>query len=104
LSSQHKCHTCVHKYYTADDWLKFAKEHPEALPFAACSAGTAKGDFENLHEVLNKVPQVRMICLDVANGYSEHFVEFVRKVRKEFPEHTIMVLNRTSKAKPIFDD
>ena len=24
---------------------------------------------------------IEMLCLDVANGYSEHFVEYVRKVR-----------------------
>eukprot|EP00960_Hanusia_phi_P056188 763180-Hanusia_phi.AAC.3 len=31
-----------------------------------------------------------MICLDVANGYSEMFVEYVRKVRKQFPDHIIL--------------
>ena len=33
----------------------------------------------------------QFICLDVANGYSQFFVEFVAKVRGKFPEHTIMV-------------
>ena len=37
--------------------------------------------------------QIRMICLDVANGYNQHFVELVRKVRKAFPKHTIMVIS-----------
>nr|KAF6378211.1 guanosine monophosphate reductase [Myotis myotis] len=37
--------------------------------------------------------QVKFICLDVANGYSEHFVEFVKLVRARFPEHTIMAGN-----------
>lgn len=35
--------------------------------------------------------QIKFICLDVANGYSEVFVEYVRKVRKNYPEHTILV-------------
>merc|ERR1719410_3225812 len=34
-----------------------------------------------------------MICLDVANGYSEHFVECVVRVRKSFPHHTILAGN-----------
>ena len=34
---------------------------------------------------------MQFICLDVANGYSQFFVEFVAKVRGKFPEHTIMV-------------
>ncbi len=81
----------MHKYYTVDEWIKFASDHPEALPYVACSAGTAEGDFDNLTGVLEKIPQVQFICLDVANGYSEHFVKFVSKVRKAFPKHTIMV-------------
>ena len=37
--------------------------------------------------------------MDVANGYSEHFVEFVRLVRKEFPEKTIFVSNDRSRVR-----
>ena len=34
---------------------------------------------------------MNFICLDVANGYSQFFVEYVQKVRKAYPKHTIMV-------------
>jgi len=51
------------------------------------------GDLEKLKITLEVVPEVEYICLDVANGYSEHFVEFVKQVRKEFPHHTIMVVD-----------
>ena len=57
----------------------------------AASSGTGSSDFEQLEQILNAIPQVKYVCLDVANGYSEHFVEFVKDVRKRFPEHTIMV-------------
>ena len=49
------------------------------------------GDLERLKIILDLVPEVQYICLDVANGYSEHFVEFVKQVHNEFPHHTIMV-------------
>ena len=49
------------------------------------------GDLQKLKVILELVPEIEYICLDVANGYSEHFVEFVKEVRKEFPRHTIMV-------------
>lgn len=39
------------------------------------------------------MPEIKFICLDVANGYSEHFVEFVKQVRARFPFHTIMAGN-----------
>jgi len=51
------------------------------------------GDLEKLKVILQQIPEIQYICLDVANGYSEHFVEFVKQVRKEFPCHTIMVSN-----------
>lgn len=55
------------------------------------SSGSGKNDLEKMSSILEAVPQVKFICLDVANGYSEHFVEFVKLVRARFPEHTIMV-------------
>ena len=64
------------------------------MPYAAVSSGTADGDYDRLCEVLNNIEGVNFICLDVANGYSQFFVEFVTKVRKTFPSHTIMVSYR----------
>lgn len=66
----------------------------------AASSGTGSSDFEQLEQILDAIPQVKYICLDVANGYSEHFVEFVKDVRKRFPEHTIMVRRRGPEAGP----
>ena len=57
----------------------------------AASVGLAKGDLEKLKAITEAVPQLAYICVDVANGYSEHFVEFVKEVRHQFPNHTIMV-------------
>lgn len=59
----------------------------------AASSGTAEGDFERLCDILENVPEVKFICLDVANGYSQFFVEYVEKVRKAFPTHTILAGN-----------
>lgn len=55
------------------------------------SSGSGTNDLEKMSSILEAVPQIKFICLDVANGYSEHFVEFVKLVRDRFPEHTIMV-------------
>ncbi|GBG30450.1 Inosine-5'-monophosphate dehydrogenase [Hondaea fermentalgiana] len=85
--------TCVHKHYTVEDWLKFAKENREALPYVTVSAGTSEADLEVVKNVTEQVPEVKMICLDVANGYSENFVATVRKVREAHPNHTIIAGN-----------
>jgi GMP reductase len=59
----------------------------------AVSTGTSEKDFERLQSVLTENPQTKFICIDVANGYSEHFGDFVAKVRKEYPIHTIIAGN-----------
>ena len=57
----------------------------------AVSSGSGEEDYTKTRKILKRVPDIQYICLDVANGYSEHFVSFVRRVRKDFPDHTIMV-------------
>jgi len=86
------CVVAIHKHYSVEEWVTFAEKHPKCLPFVAVSAGSGK-DFDKLCSILQKVPKARMICLDVANGYSEHFVAFIKKVRDKFPEHTIIAGN-----------
>ena len=66
------------------------------LQHVAASSGMARGDLAMLRSILGGVPEIKFICLDVANGYSEHFVEFVKEVRTEFPSHTIMVSGITT--------
>ncbi|KAJ8775908.1 hypothetical protein J1605_015971 [Eschrichtius robustus] len=85
--------TAVHKHYSLEQWKEFASQNPDCLEHLAASSGTGSADFEQLEQILDAIPQVNYICLDVANGYSEHFVEFVKDVRKRFPEHTIMAGN-----------
>ncbi|KNC87446.1 GMP reductase [Sphaeroforma arctica JP610] len=85
--------TCVHKHYSVEEWVDFAKNNPEALPHCAVSSGSSAADLEKLKAVLSKIPEITFICLDVANGYSEGFVEFVRDVRGQYPKHTIIAGN-----------
>merc|ERR1712126_404780 len=76
-----------------EEWVNFSKKNKDALGFVAVSSGSAKGDFDKLKKIIEAVPDLRFICLDVANGYSEHFVEYVRSVREAFPQHVIMAGN-----------
>jgi len=89
----HKVIVCIHKHYSADDWKQFAKENPEALGFVTVSAGTSDADLAVVKEVCESIPEIKFICLDVANGYSENFVNTVRKVRASHPKHTIIAGN-----------
>lgn len=91
--SKYGLFTTVHKYYTPDEWKEFASKNSDCLNNIAASSGTSSDDFERLSNVIAAVPELSFICLDVANGYSQHFVEYVRKVRGQFPNHTIIAGN-----------
>lgn len=91
--SKHGLFTTIHKYYSVDDWKKFADENPDCLANIAASSGSSETDFARLSDILNAISGLSFICLDVANGYSQHFVEYVRKVRAAFPNHTIIAGN-----------
>ena len=93
VAASHKVLTCIHKHYGLEDWLKFAKEEEATLPFVAASAGSSEKDLDKLKSILTSIPQVSFICLDVANGYSEYFIETVRKCRSMFPDHVIVAGN-----------
>jgi GMP reductase len=91
--SKFKLLTAVHKHYTVDQWKGFMAANGALAPYIAVSSGISEDDFKKLETILSECKMVEMICLDVANGYSEHFVAFVRKVRAAYPKHTIIAGN-----------
>ena len=57
------------------------------------SCGTSARDAAKLDAILAAVPGCTTICIDVANGYSEAFVDAVRDVRRRWPSHTLIAGN-----------
>ncbi|XP_030408334.1 GMP reductase 1 isoform X2 [Gopherus evgoodei] len=93
VMTKHAMFTAIQKHYSLEEWKLFAVNHPECLEHVAVSSGSGKADLDRLTSILEAIPLIKYICLDVANGYSEHFVEFVKTVRAKFPNHTIMAGN-----------
>ncbi|MAZ26066.1 MAG: GMP reductase [Cytophagaceae bacterium] len=92
--AKNKMFTAVHKHYSIDEWAAFLQETDASLlEYIAVSTGTGKQDFKKLKTLVSAHPQLRFICIDVANGYSEHFVEFVKNTRKQFPDQVIIAGN-----------
>lgn len=88
--------TAVHKHYSVAEWKAFCLDSEvgrQSVPFLAASCGISESDQEKLTEILKAVPKLKFICVDVANGYSQKFVDFIRSTRKKFPGHTIMAGN-----------
>lgn len=57
----------------------------------AVSSGITEQDSVNLRKILTAVPNLNYICLDVANGYTEYFVQYVKNTRAAYPDKTIIV-------------
>ena len=87
---EHRMFTCLVKSYSVEDFVNI---DPYYGNYAAVSTGTSDKDWSNLQQILNIFPELHFICIDVANGYSDHFGDFVAKVRDRFPTHTIIAGN-----------
>lgn len=97
---KHKLFTCIHKYYTLDDWKQFRDNCSLKLSrtptqdniynYIAVSSGSKDEDLVKLQNILIEIPQINFICLDVANGYTESFVAFVTRVRLLYPDKIII--------------
>ena len=59
---------------------------------AAITIGRNEQDYDKLERIHKKV-SVANICIDVANGYSQSFVDFVKRVRDTYPHSNIFAGN-----------
>ena len=92
--SKYKLFTAIHKHYSLKQWTEFAlNTSHKVLNNIAVSTGTGKKDSEKVKQILEAFPQINFICIDVANGYSEHFVNFVKKMRLNHPNKIIIAGN-----------
>ncbi|WP_284652102.1 GMP reductase [Flavobacterium terrisoli] len=92
--TKEKLFTAIHKHYSLQQWNDFIKNAPNDIAdYIAVSTGTGKSDFKKIDEIFSHNQQLKFLCIDVANGYSEHFVEFLRQARKKFPDKVIIAGN-----------
>lgn len=91
---QQQLFTALHKHYTIEEWKTFLGSAPAGIEdHIAVSTGTGPKDSEKVAEIFKSNPHLKFICIDVANGYSEHFVNYVSEVRERYPDKVIMAGN-----------
>ncbi len=92
--AEHKLFTAIHKHYTLEQWRVFLNQAPSGIEnHIAISTGTSIEDSNKLEAVLKAHPILKFICIDVANGYSEYFAEFVQATREAYPDKVIIAGN-----------
>ena len=86
--------TCLVKTYSADELIEYFNGPVERTECVAMSIGTSDSDYNKLHQVKKESDnKLKYVCIDIANGYSDHFAQHVRKVRAEFPDLVIIAGN-----------
>ncbi len=89
--------TAAHKHYPVEAWDAFVATssggNQHLLANVAVSTGILDSDLAKLDQILGRHPELSFVCMDVANGYSEHFVEQIGKVRARHPDKIIMAGN-----------
>jgi len=92
--AEHDLITAIHKHYPLPEWKNFMAGRDETVAERIMvSTGVSEVDFERMEKIFDLFPFLNFICIDVANGYAESFVEFVQRVRERYPEKTIVAGN-----------
>ena len=84
--------TCTQKFYSTREFSEAWEDgvNPE---FIAVTCGSTDESFELLQRKMATNDGIRMICIDVANGYREVFLQFVKRVRDAFPDKIVIAGN-----------
>lgn len=87
--------TCLVKTYTEIELVCFFDSGGfDRTSHCAMSIGITQKDefkFRNVYEQVGE--RLKYVCIDVANGYSERFVDYVKNFRINYPEIVIIAGN-----------
>ncbi|MBC3869780.1 GMP reductase [Undibacterium oligocarboniphilum] len=89
----HQLSVALHKHYDEETLVSyFSGLNRKSSAFY--SMGITQADFDKFCAVMARAQNaIEYVCIDVANGYTEGFIHFVKKVRTTYPHLTIMAGN-----------
>lgn len=87
--------TCLVKTYSVEDLVHFFnRDDYDITANVAMSIGTSDNDIKKFFDVYEQTSKrLKYLCVDVANGYTEHFVDKIRKIRNYCKEVVIIAGN-----------
>lgn len=93
-------YTCLVKTYSVEELNKYFMVDESTIESnvlrkdnTAVSIGITYDDLEKFRIVDGVTGGISTVCVDVANGYTEFFSNYIRKLREEFPSLTIIAGN-----------
>ena len=93
--SQHGLFTCLKKSYSVQELVQyFMPNDLNRSNNVAYSMGITAKDFDKFKSVIdNSQVNIKYVCVDVANGYSEFFSTFIKNLRQHYPQIVIIAGN-----------
>ena len=86
--------TCLVKTYSEAELVEFFNPFAELRrEHVAYSMGITERDLEKFKKVYSQTENIKYVCVDVANGYTKFFSDYISKLRKEFPHIVIIAGN-----------
>ncbi len=90
--SKYKMLTALTKQHKLDVVKNFPNIK-KIYPYVSLSCGTDENAYEEVKVALKELNFFQFLCIDIANGYSDHFSKFISSVREDFPNKTIIAGN-----------
>ena len=84
--------TCLHKHYDIEQLYDVFWQPKDHVVY---SMGITDMDVRKWEQLKSKLPanNIKHVCIDVANGYTERFINFVKSFRQENPDTIITAGN-----------
>ncbi len=90
---RHRLATALHKHYEEAELAAFFRALPQTAT-VFYSMGITREDYEKFRRVKDAVGDaIAYVCVDVANGYTKAFIDFLQRLRGAYPQITIMAGN-----------
>jgi GMP reductase len=91
----HRLHCALHKHHGLEDLIAFfSPENRAENQYSFYSLGILPSELAKFETVWSRTGGgVEWVCIDVANGYTESFVDFVKRFRERYGSVAIMAGN-----------
>ena len=95
---EYKMMTVITKTTGIDEWRKAVGGGVRLQSVSVCTGTNVMWDkdaqdWKTMQDVLKSFPDIKMITVDVANAYHQNMVDFIKKVRDEYPTKIIVAGN-----------
>ena len=89
----HEAITCLHKHYSGEAIASYYQYYNIQSNVWVSVGMDIEKELDRLFHIEDSISSSPNICIDIANGYTERFVDLCYEIRNEFPNSIIMAGN-----------